>query len=762
MTAETRTGSSIPQNQPVERPTCSSRPSNDASGTDVDSTMPVCDGRTRTTESVVGLLKQDLKDACYVGLRAMLTAFWGRMRAGVEGDEQFDAARAFDAFLTRAAGFCNDEASSGVKERIYEALKTRDQKESCAHLARALNLILEHGRGEDVAGFQHTVDDEETVVLVNNPTILKCHPIHDVYDYMPKRKPDLVRLPLSALAPIFPEREGERWEDWVESPFVKHGERVDWGSEGRRTLWRDVVDCWEVRKENVVSEDDLRLLVDRNYQFAIECALDTVDPTPHAAPSVPSPSAGQASGISCDSRKRKGHSDEHSDSDLESWKRVRTDYNSDSDSPHPTASPHAQSGLYALEMMRARWDRTHAIVVLLIDNQLSIQWYDPQGCIRTRPIDIVRQLPLLVATILVFQRFDNRMRGIGGFKLDVEVDGKAIPHTLGDDTRTRWGLTGRRSVGGQLPPCGDLASAVHENKIFGKFLWRAEKQESEEYILETAKRRSVHLGAYKEYVIDHLPCVKAYAEFGSFSTRHIREFMKLPSDGCLVPTGIAAEWLVPINDLPPEEYARAISQLIRCHFLLWQIGIAHGDISPSNLMQRRCPDGALQAVLNDFDLAAIMTPGDYSPNKAGFERTGTKPFMAIDLLCSPTKGRVNRMWYHDFESFLWCLVWYCSDVLRRNWSTGSFSKLAREKYWWLSYAPKRDSDDGVPPQKLDLWRTLLKFRDSWTGRHGIWDLAEEDWEKQLGPFRVFDKYFAKFDSCEDRGWLTFRGDSSMA
>ncbi len=93
--------------------------------------------------------------------------------------------------------------------------------------------------------------------------------------------------------------------------------------------------------------------------------------------------------------------------------------------------------------------------------------------------------------------------------------------------------------------------------------------------------------------------------------------------------------------------------LIIGHYLLWCIGIVHGDISLSNLMYDTVTE---KAILNDFDLAAVMNPGDTSPQKRGFERMGTKPFMALELLRN-AKGEVQRKYRHDLESFAWCLLW---------------------------------------------------------------------------------------------------------
>ncbi|KAG8990627.1 hypothetical protein FRB94_004534 [Tulasnella sp. JGI-2019a] len=59
-------------------------------------------------------------------------------------------------------------------------------------------------------------------------------------------------------------------------------------------------------------------------------------------------------------------------------------------------------------------------------------------------------------------------------------------------------------------------------------------------------------------------------------------------------------------------------------------------------------------VLNDFDLAT-MVGAKHATNS---ERTGTLPFMALDLLTRKgCNGEVEHLYRHDLESFLWVLVW---------------------------------------------------------------------------------------------------------
>jgi serine/threonine protein kinase len=90
------------------------------------------------------------------------------------------------------------------------------------------------------------------------------------------------------------------------------------------------------------------------------------------------------------------------------------------------------------------------------------------------------------------------------------------------------------------------------------------------------------------------------------------------------------------------------------HYVLWKNGVHHRDISPSNLMVYKTSDGRWIGVLNDFDLSSTQdTP-------LGQERTGTVPFMALDLLTKEAiEGQVKHTYQHDAEAFIWVLTWVC-------------------------------------------------------------------------------------------------------
>ncbi|KAJ7791154.1 hypothetical protein B0H14DRAFT_2274493, partial [Mycena olivaceomarginata] len=75
----------------------------------------------------------------------------------------------------------------------------------------------------------------------------------------------------------------------------------------------------------------------------------------------------------------------------------------------------------------------------------------------------------------------------------------------------------------------------------------------------------------------------------------------------------------------------------------------HRDISIGNLMFKQIGD-TVYGVLNDFDLAVQLNDEPRSTSK---QRTGTKPYMAIDLLVPQPPYHLYR---HDLESFLYVLV----------------------------------------------------------------------------------------------------------
>lgn len=156
--------------------------------------------------------------------------------------------------------------------------------------------------------------------------------------------------------------------------------------------------------------------------------------------------------------------------------------------------------------------------------------------------------------------------------------------------------------------------------------------------------------------------------------------------------------------------------------MLWKIGIAHRDISISNLMCTR-RNGTLTGVLNDYDLAIVMKPGTRHPESDGYERAGTTPFMAVDLL-EYREEKLTRWYRHDLESFAWCLAWEMMHSPPRAWSVGSLDDIFTSKWSFLSTI-----GDQTMPDVKDEWLPFFMILFTW-------------FESFRTAFKKFDRFIA--------------------
>lgn len=127
-----------------------------------------------------------------------------------------------------------------------------------------------------------------------------------------------------------------------------------------------------------------------------------------------------------------------------------------------------------------------------------------------------------------------------------------------------------------------------------------------------------------------------------------------------------------------------------------------------NLMCRK-RKGRLIGILNDFDLAAIMEPGVRNPKRSGWERTGSFPFMAIDLLNYPDGG-LKRWYRHDLESFLFCLIWQMLAEPPTSWIHKGITVVAGDKNLFF-----HKIDQHMQDFKLE-WAMTFQFITGWVDR----------------------------------------------
>ncbi|KAG1762327.1 hypothetical protein EV702DRAFT_332282 [Suillus placidus] len=127
-----------------------------------------------------------------------------------------------------------------------------------------------------------------------------------------------------------------------------------------------------------------------------------------------------------------------------------------------------------------------------------------------------------------------------------------------------------------------------------------------------------------------------------------------PTKGSRVLYILVFHKLRPITELRSgEDLFNVWHQCILCHLTLWKEGVHHRNVSPGNLMWY-WKDGKRIGVFNDYDLSSLVD----EPGPRGNERTGTVPFMALDLLTAKARrDEVKRLYRHDLESFIWVFAW---------------------------------------------------------------------------------------------------------
>ena len=215
------------------------------------------------------------------------------------------------------------------------------------------------------------------------------------------------------------------------------------------------------------------------------------------------------------------------------------------------------------------------------------------------------------------------------------------------------------------------SETIKKRNLVLKISWPEMSRPAEWMIIGHAQT----LGKSDKFIEGHIPVVKFVRDFDRHSTRHIRTFLGLRKEknlGTRTLRLIVMNRLRPIYDLGGKEFWVAFWQCFACtcslasptdiadlsciptgHHRLWVNGIHHGDISFNNLMYDFLEKtGNPVGILNDFDLATWV---DHSTTNN--DRTGTIPFVAIDLLDGGLQGRVPRLYRHDMESFIWVLAY---------------------------------------------------------------------------------------------------------
>ncbi|KAF9498467.1 hypothetical protein BDN71DRAFT_1443306 [Pleurotus eryngii] len=338
----------------------------------------------------------------------------------------------------------------------------------------------------------------------------------------------------------------------------------------------------------------------------------------------------------------------------------------------PQVSAVVQCALYGAEMLSSSARRAFALNFILRDTVAHIWYYDSQGAIQTTGFDIIQDLPYLLVLLLAFQRFSDKQWGYvsdfqedpGRFPRHGKNNSSSILQSYKVQLRDAKGihitakvtaqspvysgliLSGRRTV--VLP--AKIDGVEDENKYVLKLYWPERSRVSEVDFLADA----AEIASQDTKVAGHIPTVVAFSDFEEYRTDNIRAALGLEERGGRVLRAILFPELVSVTSLKDSrDVWRALKECFHCHYGLYSRGLQHHDVSINNIMYDAQKG---RGVLNDWDLAHSTK----RQGSLGRERTGTMPFMALDLLTAPGwMGQVERLYRHDCESFAWVMVWIC-------------------------------------------------------------------------------------------------------
>ena len=241
------------------------------------------------------------------------------------------------------------------------------------------------------------------------------------------------------------------------------------------------------------------------------------------------------------------------------------------------------------------------------------------------------------------------------------ISGKKLGLTRGV-CRSGLGVIGR----GVVATGAELQHGPPDILYAAKVSWPEQTRPNEAEVLQEAMKSAQG----NTDITNHIPTVFATQDF-LYCTENVRKALGTPEsmDGHPDPRVLRHivfpylrpilkgarrflySWLERVRCVLPElPQARPYLNHLRIslgHFKLWKLGFEHRDPSLGILMVNPTTG---RGVLNDWDLS--HHPGLPRSVQNHGERTGTVPFVAIDLLCARNwRGRKPRLYRHDLEGF---------------------------------------------------------------------------------------------------------------
>ncbi|KIK40988.1 hypothetical protein CY34DRAFT_806585 [Suillus luteus UH-Slu-Lm8-n1] len=596
---------------------------------------------------------------------------------------------------------CNEgQDAQTIKQHLCDIVASNKEDQMYKPFVQASNLALDKLSNLNAPGLVRSKDDDDDKILFhrNDPkNIIQKH-----QGATSIRKPDVVIVSRAGAKKVW-KQPGQAYKDEVASEKPSHSFK-----------WTDVRSTVEFKHKKTGLSTPPATYAAKAYDVPeakkyMKFRRETNDtPEPTDSTHLPLPGSGAATS-SLQTTETRGHSNQSlapnnkkRGSDQPPEDRSTKKLKADNDGKEPPKEPlkiHPvlHNGLYAAELFAAHIVRQSVITYIVEDDMIYLWYFDRQDAIQCSGINFVQDLPRFMVLLLALQRmpyaewgYNRLFEPVDGLSGEVRVPDEDIGEVdltfdLKSDKRvTHFGLRGRATT--VFPVKSKALSALmptlpHHNphnptsELVAKLYWPEEERESEAEILQ--KVYDIAEKDTEGKVKYHVPEMVWSHKFEDTSTANIRTALGLKDAerGRRVLYLIVFKKLDPITDLSEDEFLSAWWQIILCHYALWDNQVHHRDVSPSNLMVYKTSDGRYIGVLNDFDLSSTRdTP-------SGQERTGTVPFMAIALLKKDAiEGKVQHLYQHDAESFLWVFAWVCL-----RYEKGQLLRKGRPLDEWLKF-----------------------------------------------------------------------------
>ncbi|KAJ7221239.1 hypothetical protein GGX14DRAFT_540485 [Mycena pura] len=331
--------------------------------------------------------------------------------------------------------------------------------------------------------------------------------------------------------------------------------------------------------------------------------------------------------------------------------------------------PRTQCASYALELLTYGGLRSHVIGGLVTNHFLELLYYDRSIIVKSERFDFTQETARFITMLKgISDLTENQWgyhpllpaprpailypsQGVLTHPFDGSViklnDGRLL--TVGKTIFQSHGIIGRGTYVSQAT----MKVEGKEKDVIVKWSWPAKTRTPEADLVKIATDLATASGDL--WALNHLPKI-LHAEERDFDedspqrrlSKHFGEHYELR-----VLRIVVQERLSPITELTTApELSKAFHGIFKCYKWLYEkAGIMHRDISRNNLMYREV-EGKVYGVLNDFDLSVLIHKEPRSTSK---QRTGTEPYMAVDLLVTgPPPPHLYRF---DLESLFYVMVY---------------------------------------------------------------------------------------------------------